>query len=481
MELMSSVLKSEIVKLNAAPQQAVVHTWELTVHTPTEDIKALYLHWVKQYSNYTTHFADELMAACSFPAGTYDHVIYQQRDDLQVTLKKVYLENNGTVSIASPQKEEEVLRYRCKLFDTRSSRIEQNQPIAQERDRLDASQTRDVKLQLIHPLIDFLRKTSTGGVFHRCRGVDAVRAFLGKETRKAAAECNVPFLGVDIASGFNQELCDNIMVPDHTPIEEIPQFINDDVGGIYPTGFWYYIHDKHWFLYPKMDLQRYYSHTGLRLKVINVPDRKLPDAPKTFYIEDNLLTVLATGETRQIDLAEMEQENKGNGTRFLNPNKLFNDYVKRDKNKAISNSAKVVSEVSVEPRRDGTNYTTLSDTPITSRFNNEYSKLASRNGMLVQFVWESALPDYIYPGMPASFVYLKNEVEVEELTGVVCSMEWQSTPLQTDTQNRQFQRKAAIQLFVGRGIDPTKVQPGSTGQGSIGLGNVANTGAMAGG
>ena len=98
MELMSSVLKSEIVKLNAAPQQAVVHTWELTVHTPTEDIKALYLHWVKQYSNYTTHFADELMAACSFPAGTYDHVIYQQRDDLQVTLKKVYLENNGNVS-----------------------------------------------------------------------------------------------------------------------------------------------------------------------------------------------------------------------------------------------------------------------------------------------------------------------------------------------------------------------------------------------
>ena len=467
MELKNSVLKTEIEALSRAPQFNISHTWEAIIHTPSGDHKALYVHWVKNFANYTSNFSDEKVIALALPAGDYDFDVYKDRDALELTLKKIYTETGAAVMVKSIGTEENQERYRAKLVNPGTDSISQNLPGAQNRQRLNDTQTRDFKLQLIHPIADYLRKMSTGGTFSDCRGIDAVRAFLGMQSRQAASVVNHEFLGVDIASGFKEEPSKSIVIKDHTPLIEIPRMINEESGGIYPTGFWYYIQGKHWYVYPKMDLQRYFNHTGFRLRVINVPKDKFPDSKKTFTIKERLITILATGDVKQLDLAEIEQENKGNGTRWVDPTKLFNDYVEADKNKAIADTKKVMTEVSIKPRRDNTNFTTASDQPITSRHNIEYSKLASRAGMLVQFAWEAAAPELIYPGMPCSFVYLKNELEVEELTGVVTSIEWHSTTQLIDVKERMFESKAAVQIFVGRGIDSVPVSYGNTGTGSV--------------
>ena len=479
MELKNSVLKNEIEALNRAPQYNISHAWEAVIHTPSGDHKALYVHWVKNMSNYTTNFSDETIIALAIPAGTYDYDIYRERDALELTLTKIYTEPSSMIMMKSLGAEQVVTRYRAKLIDPGNDSIAQNLPGAQNKARLDATQTRDFKVQLIHPIADYLRKMATGGVFTECRGVDAVRAFLGKMSRDAAVKIGYDFKGVDVASGYKEDISNAIAIPDHTPVIEIPRLINDESGGIYPTGFWYYLHQKHWFVYPKMDLQRYFNHTGLRLRIINVPKDRFPESPKTFTIKDRLVTILATGETKQLDVAEIQQETKGNGTRWVDPVKLFSDYVERDGNKAQADTKRVMTEVSIKARRDNTNFTTASDDPITSRHNVEYSKLASRAGMLVQFTWESAMSEIIYPGMPCSFVYLKNDYEVEELTGVVTSIEWHSTTQLIDVKDRMFQTKAAVQVFVGRGIDAIPVNAGSTGTGSV-VGNQGSTAAVKG-
>ena len=467
MELMNSVLKAEIEALENAPQYSIAHTWEAIIHTQNGDHKALYVHWVKCYSNYTTNFSDEKIIALSLPAGDYDFDVYKDRDALEITLIKSYAETGSAILVKSLGSEQVSQRYRAKLVSPGNDSISQNLPGSQDRERLNSTQTRDFKVQLIHPIADYLRKMTAGGVFTDCRGVDAVRAFLGSQSRKASVETGTPFLGVDVATGFKEDPSSAIVIPDHVPVIEIPKRINDESGGIYPTGFWYYLQGSHWYVYPKMDLQRYFNHTGMRLRIINIPKDKFPGSSKTFTIKDRLVTVLATGDVKQFDLAEIEQENKGNGTRWVDPIKLFNEYIGRDKNKAVADSKKVITEVSIKPRRDNTNFVTSSDNSITTRHNVEYSKLASRSGQLVQFTWESAAPDLIYPGMPCSFLYLKNEQEVEELTGVVTSIEWHDTTRALDTKDRTFQSTAAVQVFVGRGIDAIPVSTGSGGKGTV--------------
>lgn len=467
MEIKNSLLNSEIQALANSPQYNISHTWNAVIHGDGKDYEALYVHWVKGYCNYTNNFSDEIILAVSLPAGTYDFDIYKDRDMLEITLTKTIVETGAVVMMKSLTVEEDVRRFRAKIVNPSTDSISQNLPGSQVKERLNAVQTRDVKFQLIHPIADYLRKMTSGGVFTDCRGIDAVRAFLGTMSRQAALAVGTEFKGVDIATGYREDKSEAILIPDHTPVPEIPKIINEESGGIYPTGFWYYLVGKFWFVYPKLDLQRYFNHTGLRLRVINVPNNKFPDSPKTFMVKDRLLTVIATGDVKQFDLAEVEQENKGNGTRFIDPNRLFNDYVERSGNKATADAKQVVTEVSIKPRRDNTNYTTVSDTPITARQNIEYSKLAARSGMLVQFVWESAGQEMLYPGMPCSFVYLKNELEIEELTGVVASVEWHSTTTQIDVKDRTFQSKAAVQLFVGRGIDAVPVMQGNSGKGSV--------------
>lgn len=467
MEIKSSILYSEIAELTKAPQWNIAHTWDAVVHTTTDDFKALYVHWVKCYGNYTNNFSDEMVIAVSFPAGTYDFDIYKDRDVLELTLTRTVVENAASITMMSPDAPQDVQRYRAKIINPSSDHISQNTPGAQDKERLNATQTRDVKFQLIHPIVDYLRKMTSGGVFTDCRGIDAVRAFLGKMSRQASLATGAPFTGVDIATGFKEEKSSTILIPDHTPIPDIPKYINEESGGIYPTAFWYYMMGKFWFVYPKLDLQRYFNFTGLRLRVINVPDTKFPDSPKTFTVKDNLLTILATGDVKQFDLAEVEQENRGNGSRWIDPKLLFSDYVERSENKAIADAKQVITEVAIKPRRDSTNYTTVSDIPITARQNIEYSKLAARSGQLVQFVWESAGPELIFPGMPCSFVYLKNALEAEELTGIVSSIEWHSTTTQIDIKDRTFQCKAAVQIFVGRVNDVMPVMQGNSGKGSV--------------
>ena len=258
------------------------------------------------------------------------------------------------------------------------------------------------------------------------------------------------------------------MIPDDTPLTKAPKLINEESGGVYPTGFWYHFHKKHWYVYPKFDLQRYYNHTGLRARIINIPSGKFPDSPKTFRINDNLLTILATDQIRQLDLSQAEKDNRGNAARFVDPTKLFNDYVSLDGNKAVADASKVVSEVTVTPNKDKSNFISNSDNPITSRYNIEFSKLAARNGMLIQFMWENAAPELIYPGMPCSFVYLEHEFTVIELTGVITSVEWQAQSKATAVTNRTFVKRAAVQMFVGRGLDNNPVSTASGGASNIG-------------
>lgn len=449
MELSNSVLKSEITNLNNSPQYNITCQWELVIHAGKTDIKPLFVNWMKVYANFTTNFSDEIVICATFKAGDYDFDIFNNRDNLTASLIKVITENNAVTLMRSVNIENTTRKYRAKLMELGNDSLAQNLPGAQNKQRLNDTQMREVKIQLIHPVADYLRKMSSGGVFSEACGADMIRAYLGFLSRKAAEDVGVIFKGVDVASGYSEDIKYNIVVPEHTEVPAIPKIINEEVGGIYPTGFWYYLQNEYWYVYPKLDLQRYFTHTGLRLRILNVPNGKLPDSPKTFMLKDRLLTIFATGETKVADLGEVEQENKGNGIRFIDPVNLFNDYVKSEDGKAVTDAKKVVTEVAVKARKDNTNYTTMSNNPLTSRYNIEYSKLAARVGMLILFTWENAAPEFIYPGMPCSFVYMKNEATPVELTGVVSSIEYYSKPVKTDIKERTFTTVAAIQVYVG--------------------------------
>ena len=149
MEIKNSLLNSEIQALANAPQYNISHTWKAVIHGDGKDYEALYVHWVKGYCNYTNNFSDEIILAVSLPAGTYDFDIYKDRDMLEITLTKTIVETGSAVMMKSLAVEEDVRRFRAKIVNPSTDSISQNLPGAQDKERLNAVQTRDVKFQLI--------------------------------------------------------------------------------------------------------------------------------------------------------------------------------------------------------------------------------------------------------------------------------------------------------------------------------------------
>lgn len=450
MDILTTPLSNEIAAISNAPQYPVQHTWDCIIHTGKEDIKAQYVDGYNCIRNYTTDFCEEISVDVMLGQGDLLHAIFPNRQVLEVTLTKTPLAvGSDFVKSTLPQT---VTRYKAQLYDGSNSAVEGNIPGAEDRQKLNQMFIKPVKIQLINPVVDYLRKTTVGGVLGEGTGADCIRAMLGKYTREFIAKKGGSLTGVDVAPGSNTTIRENIIIPEHTPVINIPAIVDMENGGIYPAGFWYHLQNNMWYVYPTMDT-KLYDKSDRTLNVINVPSGRFPDSEKTFRITGTQVIVLATGDTQHVDLSERDQLQKGNAVRYIDPVNLFHNYFTSEGNKAIANRDKVMTEIVSEPRKDGSNLTTLSDNPITSRHYKEFSKLAYRSGVLIQAVWENGDIDRLYPGMPVKYSYLSTSNVLKESKGILAGVQCRDKATSNNTVERKFKSVIALTLFVNRDLD----------------------------
>lgn len=450
MDILTTPLRSEIQAIRESPQPPIAVKWEVVVHCGTEDLKPIYVKEVNWSRNYTLGLSEEMQITVMMGEGDYNFVVFPNRSKIYVSVKRIPLAAVGDFN-KNEHTEIDIVRAIGQLYDTGSGLVEGGKPGVNERETANRMNIIPVKLQVISPIIDHLRKTSLGGVFHESCGADVIHALLGKFSDDYTRTSGGTFKGVDLAERYNPAIKDNIVIPDHTPLLNIPTIVDIETGGIYTTGFWYHFQAGYWYIYPIYDTERY-NKTSKTLNIINIPANRYPEPEKSFRISGEEVILLATGETIQTDISEREQLTKGNASRFIDPEILFNEYITASGNKTTASPNKVLTEVTLEPRDDKTNFTTLSDTPITSKVYSEYSKLAYRSGSVIQTVWENSDPERIYPGMPVKFTYLNGANLIEDMYGIVIGTQSLSYPSTTNIVERKFFTKTAISIFVGRRV-----------------------------
>lgn len=448
MDLLASSLKPEIDKVLAAPNGRVFSHWTATFHCRGEDVKALYVDDVTLIRNYAKAFSDQISVMLTIPEGDFSFMVYPSREILELTLRKSPLSASESFR-ESTNSEIVTKRYRAILMDTRSSAIEQNLPTTSNRETANRMSLIRIQVQLIDPLVDHVRKSVYGGTFRSCIGANALRAFLGSISAMSTDEIAQSIKGVDLADGYSEKVYDNCIVPDHTPMELVPRILDEECGGIYPTGMRYYLQRQHWYIYPIYDLRRY-DRASRVMNVINVPRGRLTGVETTFRKTGNQIIILATGETIHFDPTEKRQLQEGNAVRYVDAVKMFDDAVKNNGNRAIADLSKTLSEITVEPRESGKDQARLADLPFTTRHYLEMSKLAERSGFYIQVAWENAAPDNLYPGMPAKYSYLNGSNQVEELHGILVGVQARDTPTSKDLVERRFNCTAAITMFLER-------------------------------
>lgn len=434
---LETIMKQEIDAISSAPAQVVSYNYKVIVHTPTQDIPALMVGSVNLLRDYYTRFGDVVSLQASFPLGEVIHDILPNHTELELTLIKIPLRTTSQYEELTGQGNL-VQRYTAKLYDEKNALLEGQQMETASRSSGNRDGLLALDFQLISPLLESLRVKTFGSVVRDCSGIDAIRAVL-------MCHC-LETEGITVEPGYDTSIKKHIVIPHHSRVVDIPKRVNKTVGGIYPTGFRYYMQHKMWFIYSPYNI-RHYDKAAKTMTIINLPKNKLSEMEVTFRMTAGQLIILATGETGHFDDSEKTIQNQGNGFKFVDASKVLEDFGEIKDNKFVVDRTKNVTQVVNKDQQRKINIAPETTQRITSSYNLEYSEIMRRAGSVVQVHWEASEVDHIYPGMPVRYMYMDSG-QPKQIYGRVIATETKTRQTNLSPTQRIFTNDSVLTVFV---------------------------------
>lgn len=449
MAIEQSALYDEVKAIMESARKPVFGTYEVTVHANGKDIDALYVDALEWEHNYLLRYEGVFSLEATFPLGTVLYKIVPYRSNLEVTVR--FIEHSEQVKpTVEPAAPNWVMRYAATLYDSASGIIEGNHPAAHDVSKADRSEVKTLRFQLLDKNVQQLRTMTVGGIFRNVKAVDLMRLLLGKYSKRAKVDDAVAVKGVTIAPGHTEEIRNHIVVPHHTKLVDVPKAIEEVCGGVYPTGFQYYLRGNQWYIFAPYDITAY-DKSPKTLTVINVPANRIKEPERSYRETPTQVLLLITGQVKNRDHSESAQLNQGNGVQFADARKMFSGFLSVENNKAVADRGANTSRLVVEPREDGLDHIVEAPVRITAAYLTEYGRIAARAGMIIEGEWENSNKDVLYPGMPLKFMYMQNGT-VEELTGILIgdhTFEFRTT---VGANNIRFISKTKLTMFVSRKV-----------------------------
>lgn len=450
MTLESTSLQEEVDEITSQGPLPVHFRWEATLSmTGQVDITPMKVLAIDIVRDYEQNVGDVFLIEMAFPLGTYQHQILPNKSNLTITLTRTTLnETTGSTATNYPVSTQP---YRAILLDSSSMAVEGNTIMSTDVNGANLVSTISVKFQLKDLTVEQSRMQSTGGILKNVKVGDAITALMTQMAKNLTVDQNHQILGVQVTPANNTQVYQHIVIPHGTRAIDVPTYIQHHYGAPYSSGMGSYIQEGVWWIYPLYDLTQY-DTAKKGLTIINVPKNRMPGANRTYRTTYNQVLVLATGTVRHADISEQHQLNAGNGLRYADASKLFDNFANVKDNKATALRADNASEILGQNRPTGLNNITMASRSVTSNPMLMLSQMSQGLGSIVMATWENSLPSLITPGMPVRYMY---EVanQVFELKGCVVKSQTHMRPVAAGLLPSPHRSTTVITCFVNRLLD----------------------------
>lgn len=446
MDLQNTPLWDEVERVLAADPSEGHARWRCELLVDEETIVPQQLISIETVRQYVSAFADQTVIAIKMLRGKYYHRLLPFKDDFKVRL---YKEPVTEVQSAEDFDREVLVRtYRGVLVNAKSEKLKGEVQVIADEEDADQTGFEEVSIQLVDLALEQLQMKSIGGIYREMTPTDVVRGTLTKACGELGLPEDESVKGIDMVDGMNTTVRNHIVVPNGTRVVDFPKYVQENVG-IYGSGIGYYLQNGIWFVYPEFNVRRF-DATPKTLTVFNIPENRLPGYERTYLKDGDRVLILATGKTDHVDPTDSNQLVQGNGVRFSNADKLLEDYRTIQSNRVTFDRSKNVEEFHIKPRRAGLNQAPLSPRRITANPYHELSELSKRVGSVIQFQWQHADVDLIYPGMPVRYVYLEDDT-INEVFGVVLGADHLVSVQGRGMVNDNYVCEAVVRLFLETG------------------------------
>lgn len=401
---------------------AISNTFRYTceVHCATKNLTSgdqVFLVDKAVFRDYEDNFADVIQISLSFPMGTFMYDVYDSLENLEITLKELsqFYKSAGAKSDTSPHSK--TTRYKAIFLKDKNTAL----PTTRSVSRSDMNQQLPVVVvfQLIEKAAEAIRiKTTDGSFSDKKNGITReqfLRTTMSQEISKILVDNQPPIDVFDIAKFDNNERLMHLLIPTNTRLVELPDYLQEKLGGIYNDGLSCYVQTV-------MQKPGEYKNT---LAIFNLYNPDSPgtadsliycvnnDAKTTQYVggipdpSGKGVHLLAHRLTGIEDDMTTEALNRGTGFRATDSSKIMHGSVIYRPGGAVFDRGTTNTEVVGQERGDGGNFAI--NKGITSNNLALATDVFKRSGKYVT-IQISNLDHYlIAPGKKYEIHYLSNE------------------------------------------------------------------------
>ena len=289
------------------------------------------------------------------------------------------------------------------------------------------------------------------------KGEQVVKYLLAKHSKELTkSEEEDAFKGVDFIECNNKDEREHLIIPNGTNLVDLPVYVQKHGGGLYSTGIGNYYQNKHWFVYPLWDTQRY-DKAIKTIKIVKVPVTRYTNIERTYRQEGDTLYMLATSNSEIADDNYNGFTETGNGTRFADSRRYIRDFVEVKDNKAVAKREKNTHEFLFVDRGDIKNAVFHSKKRINSNPYVARSELAGKKGQIYNFIWENSNPDLLFPAMMVKIHYLDSD-ELMELNGVLLASNTATQLNGVSVTSKRHSTTTQMLIFA----NPSEAEPSET-------------------
>jgi len=401
-------------------------------------------------------FSDRRMIQFLMNQGDFQYDVVPNRDNLQCEVVYVPLKYNSNAMDTT--RKSEVKRYRAVLMTQFNNAITNKDSQVNSRESLNQLGMMSVAVQLIGEDAFRVNMMSYGNGLRQVQPMQAIQEVLASTLGDVSTQDNKRVKGINFLDGYNTEIRTVMDFPDGIMLKDVPHYIHEEEGGVYPTGFGRYLQDQYWYIYPLYDSTRYKKNMKV-LKLINVPNDRYQGAERTYKVDEQHVTVLATGDASSLDSGLADNLKQGNGLRFGDVTKLLGDFGTSKDNRTLVDRASTLFEVSTGLLESGFNNVRWAYDRATSNPFKHYSEMAKRRGMFLKLQWFHGDSDLLFPGMPVKFMTV-NDNSVETYNGVLLGVDESRAQGDSNVEVTSHVGIVTLGVFINRKEgDPVIIDP----------------------
>lgn len=430
-------LLSQANKIDTDTKKSSVNvSYKLIFITPKGNITSLGVDKKADYADFVSEHGEDMTVGVRLQPAVYYNELIPYRDNLVAQL----VADDGTQRI--------VKEFTAIPLDPGNVKLAGEHSQVANIVALSETSLQSYTFQLLDPVFAVLRDQIVSGITVMGNVENTLSHLLNTYTQRYVDKLD--YTGLIMESPVdNTQVYSTVIVPEGTPLIGFPTYLQmSEKYGVYSKGLGCFFKQKRWWVYSLYDTHRYKTHPA-PVDIYRLPRDKVPTLDRTFFYNENGLTILATGAAEYEDLGDINKQDQGVGSRLIMPSRISGETGSYyNAGRSISTRADSMSEFQTSSRANGNNYTPVNKTPSGNPFKYA-SQDAANSGVILHVEWHNSDTGLLAPGVPCRYQYL-NDNNMLVRTGIVLGYRTDYTVI--DPNTLLMKRSTMLTLFLGEEI-----------------------------